>query len=58
MKAALHERSNEAGGVADAWRFLAASPFGSTLVAIVGLGLIAFAIYGLTEAVYRELKPA
>lgn len=58
MKAALHERSHEAGGVADAWKFLAASPFGSALVAIVGLGLIAFAIYGLTEAAYRDLKPS
>lgn len=58
MKAAFHERSAEAGGVVDAWRFLAESPFGITLVGVVGLGLIAFAVYGMTEAAYRELKPA
>lgn len=53
MRAALHANANEARGVPGAWRFLAGQPFGVTLVAVVALGLIAFAVYGFAESLYR-----
>lgn len=54
MQAAFHANANKAEGVRGAWRFLAGQPFGIALVAIVAFGMIAFAIYGFTESLYRK----
>lgn len=54
MRAALHSNSSEVDGMRGAWKFLAAQPFGSALVGAMALGLLAFSLYGFTEAVYRR----
>lgn len=54
MRAALHANSSEADGLKGVWKFLAVQNYGSVLVAAMALGLIAFSIYGFTEAVYRR----
>ncbi|RZA08535.1 MAG: DUF1206 domain-containing protein [Proteobacteria bacterium] len=55
IKAALEASSREAGGVAGAWKFLSSQEFGSILVPLLAMGLIAFAAYGLAQAVYRKV---
>jgi hypothetical protein len=54
LKAATEASGHEAGGVAGAWKFLSAQEFGSVLVPLLAMGLIAFAGYGVTQAVYRR----
>lgn len=54
LRAALYSNSSEAKGVKGAWQFIANQPFGEALVGIMALGLIAFAVYGITEALYRR----
>ncbi len=54
LRAAFYANSSEAKGVKGAWQFIADQPFGEALVGVTALGLIAFAAYGLTEALYRR----
>jgi hypothetical protein len=54
VRAALNFSSEEAGGLKKTWRTLESQPFGDLLVGIVALGLIAYAVYSLTEAAYRR----
>ncbi len=56
MRAALHADSSEAKGVKGAWVFLFDQPFGRGLVFTIAVGLIAFAVYGVTEARYKEIS--
>lgn len=55
--AATHFRSGEARGLSGALHALQAQPYGSLLLTVVALGLIAFAIYNLIEAVYHRIRP-
>ena len=47
--------ANKAGGLDGALKTLRDRPFGPLLLAIVGLGLVAFGLYGLAEARYRRV---
>lgn len=54
--AALRQNANEARGLGGALAALAAQPFGPWLLGIVALGLIAYSIYSLIEARYRQIR--
>jgi hypothetical protein len=59
--AALHSHSSEAKGFAGALRFIQQQPYGSVLLGITALGLLAFGVCGVAEGVYRRVdapKPA
>ena len=45
----------KAGGIDQAFRTLLQQPFGTSLVVILGAGLVLFGIYGLTEAAWRRV---
>lgn len=47
--------ANKAGGLDGALKTLRDQPFGPVLLALVGLGLVAFGLYGLAEARYRRV---
>jgi hypothetical protein len=53
--AALHTNPSEAGGVGEALSQLRAMSFGRLLLAVTGLGLIAFAVENAIEGTYRIL---
>ncbi|MBD3885327.1 DUF1206 domain-containing protein [Phormidium tenue FACHB-886] len=53
--AALHANASEARGLGGVLATLAQQPFGSWLLGIVALGLIAYSIYLLIEARYRRI---
>lgn len=48
-------RPADAGGIDVAVRTLLDKPFGPQLVALLGLGLVVFGIYGLAEAAWRRV---
>lgn len=54
--AALRANANEARGVGGALATLAAQPFGPWLLGTVALGFIAYSIYSLLEARYRQIQ--
>lgn len=54
LRAAFYTNSNEAEGLKGIWKFLAAQSYGTILVAAVAIGLMAFSVYGFTEAIYRR----
>ncbi|MBD1850061.1 DUF1206 domain-containing protein [Leptolyngbya sp. FACHB-711] len=54
--AALRQNANEARGLGGALAALAAQPFGPWLLGIVALGFIAYSIYSLIEARYRQIR--
>jgi hypothetical protein len=60
--AALHSHSNEARGFGGALRFIQQQPYGSVLLGITALGLLAFGVYGIAEGASRRIdappKPA
>jgi hypothetical protein len=55
--AALHSHSSEAKGFAGALRFIQQQVYGSVLLGITALGLLAFGIYGIAEAAWRRIEP-
>lgn len=55
IRAALRFNSNEAKGFGGALAALAQPPFGTWLLGLVALGLIAFSLYSLLEARYRQI---
>ncbi|GAP94304.1 DUF1206 domain-containing protein [Leptolyngbya sp. NIES-2104] len=55
MLAALSSNANEVKGLGEALAVLAQQPFGSWLLGIVALGLIAYSIYSLIEARYHRM---
>jgi hypothetical protein len=57
MFAALHAHSSEAKGFAGTLRFIQQQPYGSVLLAITAVGLLAFGIYGIAEAASRRISP-
>ena len=54
MSAAWKYRSREAGGLHKAWEILRQQPYGNWLVAVVAIGFMAFAVFGLIEGFYRK----
>ena len=45
----------KAGGIDQAFRTLLEKPFGTTLVVLLGVGLMLFGVYGLAEAAWRRV---
>jgi hypothetical protein len=56
VRAALHENPKEAGGIRDSLRMLA--EMGRWPLAVVALGLVAYAVYELLNARYRRIRVA
>jgi hypothetical protein len=55
IAAAVTAQASKAGGVDAAFRTLLEQPSGPLLVALLGLGLVVFGVYGLAEAAYRRV---
>jgi hypothetical protein len=55
IQAALQSDASQARGLGGALAALAAQPFGPWLLGIVALGLIAYSIYSIVEARYRQI---
>ncbi len=55
VAAAWTATAAKAGGIDQAFKTLLAQPYGTVLVAGLGLGLIVFGIYGLAEAAWRRV---
>ncbi len=53
--AAWTAQPKKAGGIDEAFRTLLDQPYGSFLVAALGVGLMVFGVYGLAEAVWRHV---
>jgi hypothetical protein len=56
VQAALQYNPQKAGGLADALAALAALPFGTIWLAVVGLGLVAYGLYAILLAGFRRLQ--
>lgn len=56
LRAGWDVRSSEARSWADALHTVEARPFGSVILAALGLGLIAFGLFGIVEAVFRRIE--
>jgi hypothetical protein len=54
FRAALSANASKAGDTGEAFRFLEGSPFGSFLLAAVGLGLVAYGIFNFLRARYEQ----
>lgn len=55
LVAAWSANPAKAGGIDEAFRALLAHPYGAALVAILGVGLMIFGVYGLAEAAWRRV---
>jgi hypothetical protein len=55
IAAAWTATAAKAGGIDQAFKTLLAQPYGTVLVAGLGLGLVVFGIYGLAEAAWRRV---
>jgi hypothetical protein len=56
LRAAMQRDSGEAGGIAQSLRALAAGEHGSLVLGAVAFGLIAYGLYQLATARYREMR--
>jgi hypothetical protein len=56
LRAGWEVRSSEVRTWAGALQTVEAQPFGSAILAAVALGLIAFGLFGMVEAVFRRIK--
>ncbi|MCL7945423.1 DUF1206 domain-containing protein [Marinobacter sp. ATCH36] len=57
ITAAYQLDPDEAGGIAEVFSALRGQAFGQSLLALVAIGLFAFGLYSLLEAVYRRINP-
>jgi len=57
VQAGLAARSREAHSWGGALQSLEDRPFGSWLLGIVAVGLVAFGLFGLVEAAFRRIRP-
>ncbi|MBW4934095.1 DUF1206 domain-containing protein [Marinobacter sp. F4206] len=55
--AAYHLNPREAGGLAEVFDTFGSQRFGAWLIGFVAIGLLAFGIYSLLEAIYRRVDP-
>lgn len=56
LLAGFHARSEEARGMGGALQWVEQAPFGSPLLILIALGLIAFGLFALIEARYRRMN--
>jgi len=56
VRAAIHASSSETGGEAKAFRFVETSPFGSYLLATLGIGLLAYGLFCFVRARYEHFN--
>jgi uncharacterized membrane protein HdeD (DUF308 family) len=56
LRAAFHAAASEAGNTAKAFRFIEASPLGSALLGLLGLGLIAYGVFNFIRARYERFE--
>ncbi|HUR09735.1 MAG TPA: DUF1206 domain-containing protein [Flavitalea sp.] len=54
LKASIHANSKEAGDTGKAFGFLESSPFGSYLLAALGLGLVCYGFFNFIRARYEK----
>jgi hypothetical protein len=57
LRAGWHERAQEARGVGAALWALHAEPAGDLVLALIGLGLMAFGVFAFVEAWRRPIRP-
>lgn len=57
VMAAYQLDPDQAGGIAEVFGMLSRQAFGQSLLAFAAIGLFAFGIYSLLEAVYRRIDP-
>jgi hypothetical protein len=53
--AAWSANSTKVGGIDEALRTLLREPFGSSVVVLLGAGLILFGVYGLAQATWQRV---
>lgn len=58
IEAGLDARSSDARSWGGALQAVEGQPFGSSVLALMALGLVAFGLFGLVEAVYRRIRPS
>lgn len=56
IRAAKNYNPQEAGGLSDALHKVASQPYGPWLLAVMGLGLVAYGIHALVEARFRRIR--
>ena len=56
LRSAFISGTSENKGIGDALEWLRTTPFGSTLTMIIAIGLFAFGLYSLLEAIYRRIE--
>ena len=54
VRAAWRTSTSELDGLKGVWKLLAAQSYGSVLVGCMAFGLLAFSVYGFTQAAYRK----
>ena len=54
FRAAIHARASEAGDTGKAFRFIEDSQYGSVLLGVLGLGLIAYGVFNFVRARYER----
>ena len=57
LVAAYQFDPNEAGGMAEVFNSFRSQPFSTWLIGFVAIGLFAFGIYSVLEAIYRRVNP-
>jgi hypothetical protein len=55
VRAGLHARASEARGLGGALDVMAAQPFGEAMLALIGLGLVAFGLFAFAEGALRPM---
>ncbi|WP_454718790.1 DUF1206 domain-containing protein [Caulobacter segnis] len=58
IEAGLDARSGDARSWGGALQAVEGQPFGSWVLAVVALGLVAFGLFGFVEAAFRRIRPA
>jgi small-conductance mechanosensitive channel len=56
FRAAVHARASEAGSTGEAFQFIESSPYGSALLGVLGLGVIAYGIFSFVRARYERFN--
>lgn len=58
IEAGLDARSSDARSWGGALQAVEGQPFGSWVLAVVAMGLVAFGLFGFVEAAFRRIRPA
>lgn len=54
FRAAVHARASDAGSTGEAFQFIESSPYGSVLLGVLGLGLVAYGIFNFVRARFEH----